>query len=259
MIYEAVKAKHPEITVIGTVGPAPEGDDYNKGWAFANALYVPVVDEHYYSAPEWFISHQYRYDAYKRNATQVYVGEYASWGNKMKNALAEAAYMTALERNGDVVKMASYAPLLAKEGFTQWRPDMIYFNNTSITPSVNYYVQQLFCSNRGDMFYSNVIAKNAGDSALAASCVQDSKTGDIILKLVNDSDSSTTMHVNLSTFKKLIPAAVKTELTGNADASNDFGKNAEIVPVTTSFNINKSFDYKTPARSLTVIRIKTKN
>jgi len=258
MIYEAVKAAHPEITVIGTVGPAPEGDDYSKGWKLANELNVPVVDEHYYSAPEWFISHQYRYDAYKRNATQVYVGEYASWGNKLKNALSEAAYMTSLERNGDVVRMASYAPLLAKKGFTQWNPDMIYFDNAGAYPTVNYYVQKLFSTNRGDLYFENVITKDNKDSALAGSCVRDSKSGDIILKLVNAGSQDKTVKINLKEFKNIVPNAEKTVLTGEADAANTFDSPQRVVPVTSGFKISKNFDYAVHPMSLTVIRIRTK-
>ena len=152
MIYDAIKAKYPDITVVGTVGPAPSGSDYTEGWKFARDLGVDVVDEHYYERPEWFLDNLHRYDNYDRNGPKVYVGEYASWGNTLFNAIAEAAYMTALERNGDVVHMASYAPLLARENHTQWRPDLIYFNNTTVCPSVNYYVQQIFSENQGDIY-----------------------------------------------------------------------------------------------------------
>ncbi|HEY8920934.1 MAG TPA: alpha-L-arabinofuranosidase C-terminal domain-containing protein [Chitinophaga sp.] len=258
MIYDAVKAKHPEITVIGTVGPFPQGEDFDKGWKLANTLQVPVVDEHYYSQPEWFISNQYRYDAYKRNGTKVYIGEYASWGNKMKNALSEAAYMTAIERNGDVVSLASYAPLLAKAGFTQWNPDMIYFDNTSAYPTINYYVQQLFSVNQGDTYFENVVSKNAADSALAASCVQDSKTGDVILKLVNAGPEQGRMKINLSAFGKLDAAAAKTVLSGSAEAANVFGSAPAVTPVTSAFNAAKTFEYAAPPMSLTVIRIRKK-
>lgn len=258
MIYDAVKAKHPEITVIGTVGPFPSGEDYEKGWKLANQTDVPVVDEHYYSQPEWFISNQYRYDAYKRDASKVYVGEYASWGNKMKNAISEAAYMTALERNGDVVTLASYAPLLAKKGFTQWNPNMIYFDNNKIYPTVNYYVQKLFSINQGDYYFGNIISKDAKDSALAGSCVQDSKTGDIILKLVNAGNQTKSMKIDLKNFKKINSTAVKTEISGIADGTNSFEAEPTIVPVTSDFKISKKFDYSAPPLSLTVIRIKTK-
>jgi alpha-L-arabinofuranosidase len=258
MIYDAVKAKHPEITVIGTSGPFHSGEDYDKGWKLANQIDVPVVDEHYYSQPEWFISNQYRYDAYKRDASKVYVGEYASWGNKMKNAISEAAYMTALERNGDVVTLASYAPLLAKKGFTQWNPNMIYFDNKKIYPTANYYVQKLFSTNQGDYYFGNVISKDAKDSSLAASCVQDSKTGDIILKLVNAGSQTKSMKIDLKGFKKINSTAVKTEISGSADAANSFEAEPVIVPLTSDCKVSKSFDYSVPPMSLTVIRIKTK-
>jgi alpha-L-arabinofuranosidase len=258
MIYDAVKAKHPEIKVIGTVGPFPSGEDYDKGWKLANQTGVPVVDEHYYSQPEWFISNQYRYDAYKRDGSKVYVGEYASWGNKMKNAISEAAYMTALERNGDVVTLASYAPLLARKGFTQWNPNMIYFDNSKIYPTVNYYVQKLFSTNQGDYYFGNVISKDSKDSALAASCVQDSKTGDVILKLVNAGNTAGSMKIDLKGFKKINTAAVKTEISGSADAANPFEGEPVIVPTRSNFKVNKTFNYSVPPMSLTVIRIKTK-
>lgn len=151
MIFDAVKAKHPEITVIGTVGPAPAGFDYTEGWQLANELRVPMVDEHYYESPQWFLNNLQRYDSYDRNGAKVYLGEYASRGNTWLNALAEAAYLTGLERNADIVPLASYAPLLGKVGHTQWNPNLIYFNNTRVVPTVNYYVQQLFSLNHGDV------------------------------------------------------------------------------------------------------------
>ncbi|HEY4414939.1 MAG TPA: alpha-L-arabinofuranosidase C-terminal domain-containing protein [Verrucomicrobiae bacterium] len=161
MIYEAVKAKYPDITIVGTVGPSPSGNDFNEGWKFAGDLGVPVVDEHYYQNPDWFLSNLLRYDAYDRNGPKVYVGEYASWGNSLFNALAEAVYMTSLERNGDVVRMASYAPLLGKENHMQWHPNLIYFNNTTVCPSVNYYVQQLFSMNESDVYLPTTISSVA--------------------------------------------------------------------------------------------------
>lgn len=258
MIYAAVKAKYPDITVIGTVGPFPEGEDFSKGWELAGALNVPVVDEHYYSQPEWFISNQYRYDTYKRNATKVYVGEYASWGNKVKNAMSEAAYMTALERNGDVVAMASYAPLLAKRGFTQWNPDMIYFDNTRMYPTVNYHVQKLFSANQGDTYFENIVTRDAADSSLAASCVQDSKTGNIILKLVNAGLTEKSMKVKLAPFQKINKAAQRTVLTGSAESANSFERPDAVAPVQSDLIVSKNFEYTVPPMSLTVIRIKTK-
>lgn len=158
MIYEAVRRKHPEITVIGTVGPFHSGPDYEEGWRFADELRLPMVDEHYYVAPAWFWENLERYDRYDRARSKVYLGEYAAHDvgrrNTLRSALAEAAYLTALERNADVVLMASYAPLLGREGNTQWRPDLIYFTNTRVLRTVNYYVQQLFSLHAGDVYLS---------------------------------------------------------------------------------------------------------
>jgi alpha-L-arabinofuranosidase len=167
MILKAVNAKYPEITVIGTVGPAPSGRDFDEGWKFANELKIPIVDEHYYQAPDWFLGNMKRYDSYDRSRSKVYLGEYASKGNKLYNALAEAAYMTALERNGDVVRLASYAPLLGSDRHTQWNPNLIYFNNAVVVPTVNYYVQQLFSLHSGDSYISTDVSYAAPEIAAA--------------------------------------------------------------------------------------------
>ena len=157
MIEKAVKARHPEITLIGTVGPFASGDDFERGWKFARQLGLAMVDEHYYMAPEWFLNNLHRYDSYDRKGPKIYLGEYASRGNTLMNALSEAAYMAALERNGDVVHLSSYAPLLAKAGHTQWNPDMIYFHNTAIMRTANYHVQKMYGNNGGDTWLPNTV------------------------------------------------------------------------------------------------------
>jgi alpha-L-arabinofuranosidase len=260
MIYDVVKAKHPEITVIGTVGPSPDGEDFEQGWKFANKENVPMVDEHYYMKPEWFLANQKRYDAYDRSKSKVYLGEYASWGNSLFNAIAEAAYMTSLERNGDVVRLSSYAPLLAKAGHTQWNPDMIYFNNTTIYRTANYYVQQLFSTNEGDVYHSNVVtpAVNKADTALAFSCVRNSKTGDVIIKLVNSAKVEKAFKVNVSQFRGIGTKATVSILAGEGDAKNSFETPDKVKPVTTDFKAARNFTYTVQPMSLTVISVKAK-
>lgn len=157
MLQKAIKAKHPEIILIGTVGPFADGRDFDAGWKFAKQARVDMVDEHYYVAPQWFLNNLHRYDSYDRSGPKVYLGEYASRGNTLFNALSEAAYLTSLERNGDVVQLSSYAPLLAKTGHTQWTPDLIYFDNTSILLTANYHVQRLFGENPGDHWLDNEV------------------------------------------------------------------------------------------------------
>lgn len=189
MLIDAVREKYPEITVIGTVGPFFEGTDYEEGWKLATRLKLPIVDEHYYRPPGWFINNQDFYDKYDRTKSKVYLGEYASWGSTLYNALAEAIYLTALERNADVVLMSSYAPLLAREGHTQWNPDLIYFNHSEIKPTVNYYVQKLFGQHTGDLYVPVEINLSNTDEAVrkrvGVSMVYNSENQEIIVKMVN--------------------------------------------------------------------------
>jgi alpha-L-arabinofuranosidase len=256
MIYKAIKGKYPEIIVVGTAGPSHSGEDFDKGWKLASDLKIPIIDEHYYTSPEWLITNKNRYDKYNRNASKVYLGEYASWGNKLKNAIAEAAYMISLERNGDVVSMASYAPLLAKKDFTQWKTDLIFFDNTKICLTPNFYVQKMFSTNQGDYYFENVISVDDKDTSLAASCVQDSKTGDIILKFVNFSNESKVMKADLRIFEKLASNAEQIVLAGNADAENTYENPQSIIPTISTVKIEKDFKYTAPGMSLSILRIK---
>jgi alpha-L-arabinofuranosidase len=260
MIYEAVKAKHPEITVIGTVGPRPDDDDYTNGWRFADELRLPMVDEHYYKPPQWFWDNLHRYDLYDRSKSKVYAGEYAAHDDRrrttLRSALAEAAHLTSLERNGDVVVMASYAPLLAKRGHTHWNPDLIYFSNTEIVPTISYYVQQLFSLNNGDRCLTTTVNDPANARDFAVSSVRNSTTGDVILKLVNGAVAPKPLRVEMRGAERFASNAMKTVLAGDDPmAVNDFARPQTVLPQTSTLAIGPAFDYEAPANSLTVIRI----
>ncbi|MBK6978395.1 MAG: hypothetical protein IPH28_15915 [Cytophagaceae bacterium] len=259
MIAEAVKKRHPEITIIGTVGPDSHGEDFEEGWKIANRNNVSIVDEHYYKEPEWFMANLHRYDSYDRTKSKVYLGEYASWGNKVKNAIAEAAFMIGLERNGDVVSLASYAPLFAKKNHTQWRTDMIFFDNSGYFLTPNYHVQKLFSTNMGDTYYENIVSFDTKDSTLTASCVKNNKSGELILKLVNYSQSDKSMNVNLSKFKNLILEADQTILKGGDNDENSFENPEKIKPTNTTIKTTKVFDYQVPEMSLSILKFKFKN
>ncbi|WP_406128057.1 carbohydrate binding domain-containing protein [Streptomyces canus] len=146
----AIQAKYPDIQVISNSGPDDSGTTFDTAWQLNKDAKVDMVDEHYYNSPQWFLQNNDRYDSYDRNGPKVFLGEYASQGNTFKNGLTEAAFMTGLERNADVVKLASYAPLFANEDYVQWRPDLIWFNNHASWNSANYEVQKLFMTNVGD-------------------------------------------------------------------------------------------------------------
>lgn len=257
MIFEAVRKKHPEIVVIGTVGPAPDGADFDNGWKIANELRVPMVDEHYYKPPQWFWENLQRYDNYDRSKSKVYLGEYAAHDghrrSTLRAALSEAAYLTSLERNGDVVHLASYAPLIARRGHTQWSPDLIYFNGTEVFPTLSYQVQKLFGQNAGDTYLTTSVSDSKD---LAASAVRDSKSGAIVLKLVNGSDSPKSLKIELNGLSVRSGNATKTVLTGaNADIVNPDGGAPAAMPETSPIKVGASFDCELPARSFTVIRM----
>ncbi len=153
-IEDAVRAAHPEVMVIGTTGPQPFGPDYEAGWAYARERGTPMVDEHGYQVPRWFHQNIDRYEAYDPAGAKVYIGEYAARSSTVRSALAEAAYMIGLERRPEVVRLASYAPLLARVGHTQWVPDLIYFNGDEVLPSASYHVQRMFGAERGERVHA---------------------------------------------------------------------------------------------------------
>ena len=149
-IFDAVKAAHPEITVVGTVGPAPSGQDYEQGWAYAREAGIPIVDEHSYQSSSWWFHNLDHYDHTDRKGPKVYLGEYGSWNTQLINGLSEAAFMGRMELNGDVVAMASYAPLFAKNGHHSWNPDLIYFDNARAYHPYSYWVQQMYATTTAD-------------------------------------------------------------------------------------------------------------
>ncbi len=266
-LINGIKKAHPEIVVIGTVGPFWEGSDYEYGWQAAKANDIDIVDEHYYNSPGWYFNHRDFYDNYDRLGTKVYLGEWASKGNNVSNALVEAAYLTNVERNADVVVMSSYAPLLAKEGHTNWNPDLIYFNNTEVKPTANYYVQRAFGQNAGDeyVFSTHTVDYTAagkdkpllGDIAnrIDKSVVIDSKTGDIIVKLVSMLPKEAVVTVNIG------EELTKHNISGKAclsllAAPQQPDRNREwAVNETKQIDIAKEFTLTMPAFSFAVIRI----
>lgn len=263
-LNKIIKSKYPEIKIVGTVGPFFEGSDYEYGWKLAREEQIDIVDEHYYVNPGWYVNNQNYYDKYDRSGTKVYLGEWASRGNRLENALAEALHVTNLERNGDVVLMSSYAPLLAKHGHTQWNPDLIYFNNSSVFPTVNYYVQKLCGNNSGSQYVFSEMnvkatAKNRDgkdievDNApaslrLRSSVVIDEESGDMIIKLVNITPFDTPIAIHLGN-RQYQPTATVSVICGKpSDKENK--------PTNSTIDIKSETSYTAPAYSFSVIRLK---
>lgn len=260
MLIRAVKEKYPDIVVCGTVGPWCEGSDYERGWQLADEHHIDMVDEHYYQSPGWFIYHQDYYDHYDRGASKVYLGEYAAHApgrpSNIETALCEAMHICGMERNGDVVEMSSYAPLLAKDNHTQWTPDMIYFSNTEVRPTVGYYVQQMCGNHSGDEYISSTFTLNEQRHGLrerlAVSTVRDSKTGRVYIKLVNVLNHPVKGNFTLKGLDQSLTAgakeAVLTVLTGKYD-------DTKARPAETKLTVGESFTYELPAYSFSLIAL----
>jgi alpha-L-arabinofuranosidase len=216
MICKAIRAKYPDIRICGTVGPfhAPSAD-YIEGWDFTKKHpdLQYMTDEHYYESTGWFLHHQDYYDHYDRKMPKVYLGEWAASTKarrpNVETALAEAIYLCNVERNGDIVEMTSYAPMLCKDGHSNWTPDMIYFSNTEVRPTPAYDVQRLFSVNSGDRYITTRLTgvKPEVSHRVIASMVRDTKSGKRYLKLVNALPVALTLNLQ----GLAIPEGAKTE------------------------------------------------
>ncbi|HWM06663.1 MAG TPA: alpha-L-arabinofuranosidase C-terminal domain-containing protein, partial [Actinophytocola sp.] len=161
LFHDAVRQAHPEIQIISNSGFASEGPIFDRSWEFAREMGADLVDEHYYNSPQWFFSNNDRYDDYDRAGPHVFIGEYASRSNTWWSALSEASYLTGVERNGDVIDLASYAPLLSNIDYVNWAPDLIWFDNHQFVRSTNYEVQRLFASHAGDHVLTSALDADA--------------------------------------------------------------------------------------------------
>ena len=249
-IYNKVRAKHPEIIIVGTAGPGSHkgNPDFDNGWKLAEELEVPILDEHYYEPNSYFLRSR-QYDSYPRDRkTKVYLGEYAAKDKKLIDALAEGLYLLHVERNGDVVCMTSYAPLFARKNATNWNPDLIYFDNERPFLTCSYYVQQFFGQSAGQYYYGNCV-RFEGDAAGTVQPVEDShygqsvvlnvKTRHLYVKLCNASGETKKANIDLSRFP-LKKSCTKTLLTGAADAENNF-EQQPIVPQHEAMKVQKKF------------------
>ena len=244
---DALRAKYPELKLIGTTGPNSEGWDFDLLQPRMKELKVDLYDEHYYRNEQWFLSHGLRYDSYDRKGPRVFAGEYACHGkgkkwNHFYTSLLEAAHMTGIERNADIVHMATYAPLFAHVEGWQWRPDAIWFDNLRSFKSVSYYVQQMFATNKGTNVLSLTtpdaknkkgvpVAGQEGQDGLFASSVYDAQTGEVVVKVVNTSATAQPIRLNLLGIKGAPVAQTLTLSTpGSLDDENTLDQSEKITP-----------------------------
>lgn len=237
---KAIREKYPDIKIIGTCGPSPEGKSYEHGWKAMREIGADLVDEHFYSSEEWFLNNAMRYDSYSRKGPKVFAGEYACHGvgkkwNHYETSLYEAAFMTGLERNADVVHMATYAPLFAHVKMWQWRPDLIWFDNTNMFKSVSYYVQQMYSCNKGTnvlklTMNGKPVAGQKGQDGLYATAAADNGDGSVIVKIVNTNKTAQSVSVNLKGISGEKTAKVTTLTCSDPDAENTIEEPEKITP-----------------------------
>jgi alpha-L-arabinofuranosidase len=268
---KAIKARHPKIMLISSAGPSPNDERFHFLWGEMRRLKADIVDEHYYMPPKWFRDNVGRYDDYPRTGPKVFAGEYAAQSvgvarpenrNDWECALSEAAFMTGLERNADVVRMSSYAPLFAHVDAWQWTPNLVWFDNLRSYGTPNYYAQKLFSVNRGSRVLPvqiNGSPKN-GPQNLFASASIDDRTGEAILKIVNADAASREIRINLAGAAKLGQAGKAFVLAGSdLKAENGLDEPAKIAPVEREFAVSSSeFTFTLAPNSLSVLRVPVK-
>ena len=265
---KAIKARYPDFKLVNSSGTDPNGERFDYLNTELRKMNADIIDEHYYRRPEWFLANAARYDNYPRNASKIFAGEYAAQSdhtvsidnkNNAETAIAEAAFMTGLERNAAVVNMASYAPLFAHIDGWQWTPDLIWVNNLQSYGTPNYYVQKLYSTNKG----TNVVPalmdgqSVSGQDSIYVSAVIDKKTNDVIIKVVNASGNAINKFITINGAKKLTPAATVTVLKGNSVLDvNSFATPEAVSPVASAVQVKgNKLAASLPAYSFSVYRI----
>ncbi|UBZ09890.1 alpha-L-arabinofuranosidase [Leeuwenhoekiella palythoae] len=267
---KAISEKYPEIIIVSGSGPFPDGDYFEYGMKELKEMGAEIIDEHYYRSPEWFRENATRYDSYDRNGPKIFAGEYAAQSvaiaspdnkNNWETALSEAAFMTGLERNAEVVQLTSYAPLMAHAEGWQWTPDMIWFNNLESYGTPNYYVQKLYSTNKGTDLIS--VTQNGedlvGQDELYASATLDSEAKEVVLKVVNTSSEAQEIQLNFKGKSIKNKGKVIVLKEENLTQENSFDAQEAISPSTEEIKVKgDSASYEVAPYSLNIIRIPVK-
>ena len=268
VFVKAIRSKHPEIQIVGSAGPSASGETFDYLWPEMKRLGVDLVDEHYYMAPDWFFANAGRYDTYDRKGPKVFAGEYASHdhaagkANNFLAALSEAAFMTGLERNADVVRLATYAPLFAHVDAWQWNPDLIWFDNLRVMRTPNYYVQQMYGMNTGTEVLPLLLDGKpvAGQDSLYASAVRNEPTGEVIVKLVNAGAQVAKVRIDIDGLKKqrLVSGTCTYMQCDDWKAVNTF-RRERLAPRTTQVQVQpRSVEVELRPRSFGVYRFQVR-
>jgi alpha-L-arabinofuranosidase len=270
LFINAIRSKYPDIKIIGTAGPNVTSTDYTDLWSYNRTAKTDAVDEHYYMGVDWFKNNTHRYDNFDRKGPKVFAGEYASgtWTTTIKmlsNAIVEAAFMTGLERNSDVVLLSCYAPLFravhcnGKPAEQPWDPDLIYFNNNSSYCTPSYYTQMLFANNTGHILLPVDLGGAGVNGPMFYVASKDTITKEIILKAVNISTLTIISTIKLQGVTQVQSKGVRILMTSaSVNDTNGFAQPKKVAPVTSTIEgVSSSFQQQFPPNSVTVLRIAT--
>lgn len=270
LFMKAIKAKYPDFKIVTSSGTDPDGKRFDYLNTELREMKADIIDEHYYRNPSWFLANAGRYDSYPRNGAKIFGGEYAGHSDKVVDgkrqnnwqaAVAEAAFMTGLERNAAVVHMASYAPLFAHADGWQWTPDLIWVNNLQSYGTPSYYVQQLYSLNKGTHVVPALWNGEAvkGQDSLYISAVVDQKSKEIIVKIVNASSRTQTRDVVVEGASKLDKNVSLTTLGSETLWTiNSFEQPDAVSPKTTTVTLTgkNKLNYTAAPYSFAVLKLK---
>lgn len=234
-LYKEVKKAYPGITVISSSGTWLDGDAYEENWQWINSDFRDtVVDEHYYTTDGYLYDHNDRYDSFDRDGAHVFIGEYAATPkgvgtietkSNMLEAVEEASYLTGVERNGDVVEMASYAPTFAKVNAQCWNVNLIWFDSQEVVLTPSYYVQMLYSNNYGASYLKSVFSNGETvDNGIYESVTIDKDSQTLYVKLVNTTGKKQSVDVNVSGFGDINRVSAQTISSAYKSACNEIGK-----------------------------------
>ncbi|MDD4826048.1 MAG: alpha-L-arabinofuranosidase C-terminal domain-containing protein [Mesotoga sp.] len=268
LFREAVKAKYPEIIIVFSGPPSYEGASFNRAWRWARENDVEILDEHMYAVPEWMLRNTERYDKYDRTGPKVMLGEYAAHAagtrNSLQAAMAEAALMTGIERNSDIVIMAAYAPLFNRPGWSQWTPDLIWFDNTRVYGTPSYHVQKLFNENLGDVVIPSELTDENLEvigywfKSLYHVCVYDRETENLIIKIVNPWPEEKEVRVEIGEELKIKEQAEVILMTSDSVFDENTFQNPEkVLPKKYVLSgLSNEFTFTFAENSITILRLK---
>ncbi|THH36319.1 alpha-L-arabinofuranosidase C-terminal domain-containing protein [Neolewinella litorea] len=261
---EAISAAYPDIVIVSGSGPFPDGEFFEYGMQQLTDLGAELVDEHYYRSPEWFRENATRYDDYPRDGPKIFAGEYAAQSvaiaspdnkNNWNTALSEAAYMTGMERNADLVVMTSYAPLMAHAEAWQWTPDMIWFDNLESYGTANYYVQKMYANHAGTDLLSVTEGGEplTGREDLYASAVKDTERKELYLKVANTGREPQRLSVDLKGARAGASVRVLTMASDDLEAVNSFSAPTRLSPVESTVSLQgNTLDVTVPSHAFVV-------